>query len=104
MSEPGEEPEITLPPLQMAVLDAATLEQLFFDIEHAAELIGVQLKAGPGYAAEADVPTVARARELLTTGAVIGVQLRYRARGAVWCDTLMRTPDGVRLVRVEQSR
>jgi hypothetical protein len=30
------------------------------------------------------------------------VQLRYRYRGRQWWDTLLRTEDGVRIVRIEQ--
>jgi hypothetical protein len=40
------DPEIPLPPLQVATLDEATLGQLFFDVAHAAELLGVTFKGG----------------------------------------------------------
>jgi hypothetical protein len=93
-----------LPPVQAAILDEETLEALFRDIDRGAELLGVQVKARPGTYAEAEAPSLGRARELLLCGAVLGVQLRYRLGAEVWCDTLMRTPEGVRLVRVELPR
>ena len=42
--------------------------------------------------------------QLLTQGRVQGVQLRYRYRGVEWWDTVMRTSDGYRLVRMQQDR
>jgi hypothetical protein len=32
---------------------------------------------------------------------IFGAQLRYEFEGALWLDTLLTTPSGVRLVRVE---
>jgi hypothetical protein len=100
------DPEIPLPPLQVATLDEATLGQLFFDVAHAAELLGVTFKGGAtAHAHESADPRRAleTARRLFAGGEGIGVQLRYRFQGATWLDTLMRAPGGVRLVRVRQD-
>jgi hypothetical protein len=93
-----------LPPVQVAILDDATLDALFGDLERGAALLGVQVKARPGAYAADEAPSLRRARELLLSGAALGVQIRYRLGAEVWCDTLMRTPAGVRLVRVELPR
>ncbi|WP_437585313.1 hypothetical protein [Sorangium sp. So ce1000] len=99
-------PEVPLPPLQEAMLDEATLDQLFFDIVEVAELVSVSLKAGPT-ARAGDLPRAASgsdeltlARRALGDGTALGVQIRYRFAGAEWWDTLLRIPAGVRLVRV----
>lgn len=99
-------PEIPLPPLQEAVLDEATLDQLFLDIAAAAALVSVSLKAG-ATARAGDLPRagsggdeLAVARRALGDGTALGVQIRYRFAGSAWCDTLLRLPSGVRLVRV----
>ncbi|WP_437707251.1 hypothetical protein WMF45_26305 [Sorangium sp. So ce448] len=100
------DPEIPLPPLQEAVLDEATLDQLFFDLAEAAELVSVSLKAG-ATARAGDLPRagsagdeLALARRALGDGTALGVQIRYRFAGSEWWDTLLRIPSGVRLVRV----
>ncbi|WP_441285759.1 hypothetical protein ACSRUE_24855 [Sorangium sp. KYC3313] len=102
-------PEIRLPPLQEAVLDEATLDQLFFDLAEAAELVSVSLKGG-ATARAGDLPRagsggdgLALARRALGDGTALGVQIRYRFAGSEWWDTLLRTPSGVRLVRVRHE-
>lgn len=94
--------ELPLPDLHQATLDEATLEQLFFDIRHAAELLSVSLKGGEQARASGldGADPLEQARELLRQGRVAGAQLRYRHDGRVWCDTLMNSPEGVRLVRI----
>lgn len=95
---------LDLPDLHQAVLDAATIDQLFADIDQCAELIEVMVKP----AARAHTPQItscslAQARRLLDEGDALGVQLRYGYQGAQWWDTLMHTPQGVRLVRIRHA-
>jgi hypothetical protein len=94
--------ELLLPELQDALLDAPTVEQLFLDIRHASELLGVSLKGGAEARASelASSDPLAHAQEALRQGSVLGVQLRYRHRGREWWDTLLRVSGGVRLVRI----
>lgn len=92
-----------LPPMQIAVLDAETVDQLFFDIEAAAELVEVVLKGAPEEHASAGPLTLSAARDALAARRVLGVQLRYRHAGKEWWDTLMLVPEGVRLVRIEHG-
>ncbi|MBN8525373.1 MAG: hypothetical protein J0M02_08565 [Planctomycetes bacterium] len=87
-----------LPRLTAAELDPATLDALFADLEACTEVDQVLIKGGAGRNADA-VATLAVARAALAAGAR-GVQIRYRWRDGWWFDTLMRTPTGVRLVRM----
>lgn len=95
--------DIELPDLQQADLDEATLADLFRDVELAAELIGVTRKDAPEVRATEEPLTLAEAHDLLRTGRTRSIQLRYRHDGAQWWDTLTRTPNGVRLVRVRHD-
>lgn len=91
-----------LPELHEALLDEATLDQLFFDIRHAAELIGVSFKGGlQGHAVEGNgEDLLSQARRALSERSIVGVQLRYVHGGREWWDTLMCTTEGIRLVRI----
>lgn len=95
--------EFVIPDLHEGLLDDATLDALFADIECAAELLGVSVKGGAKTMADESVASLAHARELLRAGTVRGVQLRYQFQGAQWWDTLLRTQNGVRLVRVRHD-
>jgi len=99
MSEAIAAGDVPLMPLQTSIIDEATVDQLFFDIEHAGELLAVQVKSRPGAHGVAGPTSLEQARQLLVSGAVLAVQLHYRAQSQVWCDTLLRTPDGMRIVR-----
>jgi hypothetical protein len=93
---------LDLPPLQRALLDEATLNQLFLDVAEAAELIDIAIKRGDEMHATEEPPSLEQARDALVRGKAFGVQLRYRYRGTEWWDTLMRTEAGVCLVRFER--
>lgn len=97
-----EPPPPPLPELQDAILGSAELDALFADLSALAERLEIILK---GAANERAVvgrdPTLDEARAMLESGAVRGVQLRYVHEGTTWWDTLLRTPAGVRIVRIE---
>jgi hypothetical protein len=82
-----------------AELDATALDQLFADLGTAAEVLSVQGKAGAGRHASPEPLTLETARDQLASGALRGVQLRYRYDGSEWADTLLRVAGGFRLVR-----
>jgi hypothetical protein len=93
------------PPIAHATLDAETLGQLLFDIEHAAELVGISIKPlGHVRAEPSSLPRgLDEVHRALVTGTVAGVQLRYRHRGEEWWDTLSPTSNGWRLVRINHT-
>ncbi len=101
-SEPTEppEPEIVLPDLHEAELDEQGLRALFHDLSSAAEIEGVRVKQAAAERASTGQVTASDALELLLARRVRGVQIRYRYQGESWCDTIMASPHGHRVVRL----
>ncbi len=95
------EDDLELPPLQMAELDAATLQALFTDVELLGEELEVTLKHGTERYVTPEATALAEAHRALVSGEVLGVQLRYGHGGKTYLDTLMRTQSGYRLVRIQ---
>jgi hypothetical protein len=92
---------LSLPPLQAAVLDAATLQSLFEDLAAETSVDEILMKGEACGYASGGRPSLSGALEALEQGSAMGVQIRYRYQGSAWWDTLLRTPEGVRLVRIE---
>ena len=90
-----------LPELQDAILDPETLAQLFQDIQHCAVVDGVFLKGGSAAMVSGASVPLDEAQAALQEGTALGVQIRYWYNGTRWWDTLMRTPQGIRLIRIE---
>jgi hypothetical protein len=91
-------------PLQDAILDAATLSQLLFDIGHAAVLVGIVIRPlGARRAGGLPPPSLEAAQHVLAEGTA-SVQLRYRFDDEEWWDTLLPVTGGVRLVRISHTR
>ena len=84
-------------PLTTADLDPATLAALFADLEALTEIDEVLIKGAAS--SHAGVAGLAQARLALDNGGARAIQIRYRWAGKAWLDTLMRTPNCVRLVR-----
>jgi hypothetical protein len=97
----GAEAPPPLPELHQADLDRDTVQALFCDVAHGAELLEVRVKGGARDHAHEENPTLEGARIMLFEGEVRGVQLRYRHRGEEWCDTVLRAAGGrFRVVRI----
>ena len=93
---------IATPPLYDVILDPETVAQLFFDVGHAAELLGITLKtAGARRSVHAATCSLDEAYRALVAGT--GVQLRYRFGNEEWWDTLLHAPTGIRLIRVSHT-
>jgi hypothetical protein len=98
------EDDQSLPEMRDAVLDAAALAALLRDIGTLTTIDEVIVKDRPGLArAPSTDVALDQVQRLLLAGEVRGVQIRYRHGGAIWWDTLMATPDGVRLVRIRHE-
>jgi hypothetical protein len=92
-----------LPELREGLLDREGLEALFSDIASETELLGVSVKGGlTAYATDEEI-SLFGARDWLMDGKALGIQLRYRHRGVEWWDTLIRTPLGVKLIRIRHQ-
>lgn len=96
----GEAGDPQLPALSEALLDPAILDQLLADIASCAQLLEVVVKGGSQRRASGARADLEEARRLLAGGEIRGLQLRYRFEGVEWWDTLMRAPEGIRLVRI----
>jgi hypothetical protein len=95
--------EPSLPDLQNAVLDIATVDQLFRDIQQCTEVLEIIPKYSQhGYVPEG-VISLSDARTLLINRQVRAVQLRYRYQEAQWWDTVMVVGEGFRLVRIQHD-
>ena len=92
---------LKLPPLQQAILDAATVDALFSDLASCTRLLAVVPRRAARTMTEEAPIDLAAARLGLRDGSLRGVQIRYRYESREWCDTLMPLPDGTaRLVRI----
>jgi len=96
------ESEIALPPLQIADIDRDTLRELFVDVETLAHNLEIVLKRGSEqHVVNEPSRSLSDAMSELLLGTAVGAQLRYRFKGADWWDTLLRTENGFRLVRIQ---
>ena len=100
-SDPG---ALRLPPLQQTVLDPATVQDLFRDLAACTQIIAIRPKTrAEGHIDAAATLTLDDAAAGLRDGSFRAVQVRYRYEDQEWCDTLMSTPAGLRVVRICQD-
>lgn len=96
-----------LPELNQSIIDAPTLHQLVADIQSLTEILEVIPKGAPDrYVAEPGATpamNIELGRDLLLAGEIRGLQIRYRHEGAQWWDTLLHTPDGIKIVRIRHD-
>ena len=103
--QPAEKPvsldSIELPPLCDAVVDAVTLARLQDDLQHRTQVLSVQVKHEATRMVGEETWHLPAAFVALREGEVRGVQVSYRYDNHEWTDTLLRTSEGYRLVRVQ---
>jgi hypothetical protein len=92
---------LELPSLQQAELAWTKVHELLDDLHALVQVLEVRLKGVVDGHAEATTVDLATARNALAAGTALAVQVRYLHRGRPWCDTLVRSGEGVRLVRIE---
>lgn len=97
----AEEPKLA--DLTEGMLDGPTLFALLDDLEACATVLDVIVKGGATSRTDAKTWGLREAAELLTSGQTHGIQIRYRYEGAEWRDTLLWTPGGVRIVRMNMD-
>lgn len=102
--QPSERPvsmdSIQIPPLCDAIIDGATLTQLEADLQNT-QIHSVQVKHGTTRLVGEGVCQLGTAFAALRAGDIRGVQVNYRFENHEWTDTLLRSSDGYRLVRVQ---
>lgn len=101
MSAPTTDTTHELAPVYEGELDGATFEDYLADLEELADVHRVLVKESAEVRGEGTSLSLDQARMLLLTGAVRGVQIRYRHESIDWVDTLVRGTDAIRLLRVE---
>ena len=94
---------LRLPPLQQTVLDVATTEALFRDLAACTHVQAVLPKYARNQHTGPESLTLEQARVRLAAGLLLGVQIRYAYEGDTWCDTLLRRPAGLTLVRIRET-
>lgn len=96
-------PDGAVPRLHESELDVEGVRQLFEDLDACAEIDRVQVRYREGGRAVDRKTTLHEARDLLSRGDALMVQIRYLFQGKVWCDTLIVRDGCVRLVRLQQE-
>jgi len=94
---------LRLPPLQQTLLDVATVDALFRDLAACTRVTAVLPKYARNQHTGPDSLTLEQARVRLAAGLLLGVQIRYAYDGHAWCDTLLRRPAGLTLVRIRET-
>ena len=97
------DPPAPLPALGVGLLTDAQLGALVDDLLGVAELLDVIEKTAPGAHAEPRGVDLRAAVARLRRAEVRAVQVHYRWQGEEWRDTLLSSPDGVRLVRARMA-
>ncbi|MFO0661366.1 MAG: hypothetical protein U0165_16260 [Polyangiaceae bacterium] len=97
------EQPIRLPPMQVSDIDETKLRALVDDILALGTQVEVSTKGAPLSHSHAQPTDLVSSMHRLIMGDVLGLQIRYTHEGARWCDTLMRLPEGFRLVRIKED-
>jgi hypothetical protein len=92
-----------LPALHQSLLDDATLAALFRDLDACTRIVGVLAKRAARGQSDERPLCFDEARDAFLAGGLRSIQVRYLYNGEEWWDTLLRTPQGVRIVRIRQE-
>ncbi|WP_018969501.1 hypothetical protein [Rubritalea marina] len=102
--EPPAGSGIDFPELFQGALEPQALERLIADIKVCTQILEVIPKyASTGYVDDSEKVDIDDAVQALVEGKLRGLQLRYLYEGDQWWDTLIRLPQGVKLVRVKHD-
>jgi len=91
--------ELKLPPLQQTLLDPETAADLFRDLAVCTQVLSITPKHSASGHTSGSI-TLEQAEAGLSDASLRGAQVRYRYEGREWCDTLISTPGGLRVVRI----
>lgn len=92
---------LTLPDMCQSLLDSASLEALFDDYQKAADVHEIRARSSSRALNTEVVSDLIQALSLLQQKATFGLQVFYRFDGHEWTDTLIPSPQGVRIVRIK---
>jgi hypothetical protein len=91
-----------LPVVYQGTIDETTARQVLADIAALARVLSVQVKGAEHRHARGGM-TLDAASTAWQAGAVGSLQVRYHHDGSEWCDTLLRGPAGIRIVRIRSE-
>ena len=92
-----------MPEMCDATLSAEDVANLFNDLAACTKILAVQEKGAEHSYAAPGPAQLESARNRMLGGDVRGLQIRYVYQSREWTDTLMRLPDGIRLVRCQHA-
>lgn len=92
-----------LPRLDDVALDAHGLSAALTAISERADYLDVFVRVSTPAGAASRRVSLDDARALLSSGKAVALQLSYRVNDTNWSDTVTRTEDGFRLLRVPRS-
>lgn len=96
-----------LPPMRESLLSDEQVQQLFSDIESlASDVLLMQRTSTAQRTSVSSVTTVEQlnaAKVAILSGTISRAQIRYRWENANWIDTLERTGNSYRLVRIQHQ-
>jgi len=96
--------ELDLPTLYKADLSTDKLDELLTDIQANSSWMEVRLRDASGGPGNVELIDIAELSVRLADSTRSSVQIRYGFEGKDWCDSILRTRDGFRLVRMEMPR
>lgn len=92
-----------LPPVFEGHLDDEAFEAFLRDLEACAAVREVRVRGSRPNPLNDESIALRDAAEQFRHGSARGMQIRYEHDGALWCDTLSRGSQGIRVVRIRQS-
>lgn len=94
-------PDPPLPTVYEAMLTPERLAELLADLEVHAGEVDVRVRAVQETHSDSGRPELSIVGALLDQATGTSVQIRYRFDGKLWCDSILHTAQGYRLVRME---
>lgn len=92
----NERDPVPLPELHEAIVNDEFLDDLFADIATVTVIHATQVRID----GRSSTPPFAEAAEAFRTGVAQAMQIQYAFGDDTWRDTLLRTDEGTRLVRI----
>lgn len=94
---------LPLPSVYDTLFQSEQLAQLFDDIAACTCVSEILLKNSEQTYGHTQPVTLEDAFQKVTQQEVRGVQIRYHYAGQDWCDTILKSQDGYRVVRIAQG-
>src|SRR4029078_3365373 len=94
---------VPLPELWNGFIDKSTFSQFMDDLRQHARALRVRIKFDSMHMTSDSEVNLTTAQKHLIDGSAHSIQVRYLFDGQAWCDTLLRTPCGIQLLRIRRE-